>query len=82
MAEHAGLREAARLEVVFAILFNRPTPLEGAERLRNRVRMFAGESLAAVPEEQQEVFFECVEKQVRGELGSGLSTLARRCAQA
>jgi trans-aconitate methyltransferase len=68
IAEYAGLLEAAGLEVVFAILFDRPTPLEGAEGARNWVRMFAGAALATVPEGQQEAFFERVENHVRGEL--------------
>jgi trans-aconitate methyltransferase len=68
IAAYAGLLEAAGLEVVFAILFDRPTPLEGAEGIRNWMRMFARETLAAVPEGQQEAFFECVEAHVRGEL--------------
>jgi trans-aconitate methyltransferase len=43
IAEYAGLLEKHGLEVSYAILFNRPTPLEDGERgLRNWLEMFGG----------------------------------------
>lgn len=68
IAEYAGKLEAAGLEVVFAALVDRPTPLEGDDGLRNWVRMFASDVLAAVPEEKREAFFELVETAERAAL--------------
>lgn len=41
IAEYAPMLESRRLEVTFAVLFDRPTPLEGGEQgLRNWLEMF------------------------------------------
>jgi trans-aconitate 2-methyltransferase len=51
IAEYAGLLESNGLEVTFAHLFDRPTPLENGESgLANWYRMFGGSFLAALPE--------------------------------
>jgi trans-aconitate methyltransferase len=65
VAEYAGLLEAAGLEVRHASLFDRPTPLEGADGLRAWVRMFAGQALAALPEERHEEFLAATEAAAR-----------------
>lgn len=40
LAEYTALLESAGFEVTYAWLFDRPTPLEGPEGLKNWVRMF------------------------------------------
>jgi trans-aconitate methyltransferase len=65
IAEYAGLLEAAGLEVRFAHLFDRPTPLEGAEGLRNFVRMFANVALDSVPAARHDEFLAAVEAAAR-----------------
>jgi hypothetical protein len=68
VAEYAGLLEAAGLEVTFATLFDRPTPLEGEHGLRDWLKMFAGSVLAAVPAERRAEFLRAVENAARPEL--------------
>jgi trans-aconitate methyltransferase len=68
VAEYACLLEATRLEVTFAALFDRPTPLQGENGLRDWVKMFAGSVLAAVPAERREEFLRAVEDVARPEL--------------
>jgi trans-aconitate methyltransferase len=68
IAEYAGLLEGAGLEVRLALLFDRPTPLEGEDGLRAWVRMFASASLEAVPGQRREEFLAAVEDAARPEL--------------
>lgn len=69
LAEYASLLERVGLEVTFATLFDRPTPLEGGETgLRSWVTMFGGQILAAIPGDRREEFFRRVEDESRGEL--------------
>jgi trans-aconitate methyltransferase len=65
VAEYAGLLEAAGLEVRLAMLFDRPTPLQGADGLRAWVRMFAGSVVANVPQERCEEFLNALEEAAR-----------------
>jgi trans-aconitate methyltransferase len=65
VAEYAGLLEAAGLEVRFAHLFDRPTPLEGSAGLRNWVRMFAGIVLGSVPAARHDEFLAALEAAAR-----------------
>jgi trans-aconitate methyltransferase len=65
VAEYATLLEAVGLEVRFAVLFDRPTPLEGDAGLRRWVEMFAGAALGAVPAERRDDFFRAVEDAAR-----------------
>jgi trans-aconitate methyltransferase len=65
VAEYAGLLEKYGLEVTFATLFDRPTPLEGENGLRNWVEMFGGPFLALIAPERREAFFGRVENQLR-----------------
>jgi trans-aconitate methyltransferase len=65
VGEYSGLLEATGLEVRFAVLFDRPTPLEGEAGLRDWVRMFAGGMLEGVPAERREEFLRAVEEAAR-----------------
>jgi trans-aconitate methyltransferase len=68
LSEYATLLEAAGLEVRSAVLFDRPTPLEGADGLRNWVKMFRGMTLEALPAERREEYLLAVEAAARPEL--------------
>lgn len=62
VGEYSSLLERHGLEVTFAILFDRPTPLEDAgSGMRNWIKMFAGSFLAAVPLERREEFIQNAE---------------------
>lgn len=57
VAEYSALLEQCDLEVVFAALMDRPTPLEDGEAgLQNWIKMFAGSFCAAVPSAKREAF--------------------------
>ena len=71
IAEYATLLEAEGLEVRFATLFDRPTPLEGEQGLRHWIRMFGGRFLNTVPPARQEAFFSQVEEIARPDLFQG-----------
>lgn len=69
VAEYAGVLERAGLEVTFALLFDRPTSLEGGEDgLRAWVEMFGGYYLAQVPAERREKYLRRIEDEVRAAL--------------
>src|SRR5262249_2250071 len=68
VAEYAGLLEKHSLEVTFATLFDRPTPLEGESGMRHWVEMFAGPYLAHVPPELREAYFQAAEDRLRPSL--------------
>jgi trans-aconitate methyltransferase len=53
VGEYAALLERHGLEVTFAALFDRPTPLDGEDGLRAWFRMFADGVLAALPAERR-----------------------------
>ena len=61
IAEYAQLLEDSGLETTFATLFDRPTPLQGRDGMRDWIKMFGGTYLSQVPAEQQEAFFSRVE---------------------
>jgi trans-aconitate methyltransferase len=66
VAEYARVLERAGLEVTFALLFDRPTPLEGGEAgLRAWVEMFGGYYLTRVPRECREEYLRRVEDALR-----------------
>lgn len=57
VGEYSMLLEARGLSVVFASLFDRPTPLEDARQgMRQWLRMFGGDFLGKLPPEWQERF--------------------------
>jgi len=63
VGESASLLEANGLEVNFAVLFDRPTPLESGERgLRSWLEMFAGFAMIAVAPEQRDEFLRSAEQ--------------------
>jgi trans-aconitate 2-methyltransferase len=65
VAEYASLLEREGLEPTTALLFDRPTPLEGPEGLRNWVRMFAAGAIDAVGAERREAFLTRLEETAR-----------------
>jgi trans-aconitate methyltransferase len=66
LAEYASLLEKHSLEVTYALLFDRPTPLEDGERgLRNWLNMFGGPITEKVPKERQESFLEEIQREAR-----------------
>jgi trans-aconitate methyltransferase len=69
IAEYAGLLEKHRLEVTYAILFDRPTPLEDGERgLRNWLKMFGGSFLGQLSADQSETTVAAIEQEARSAL--------------
>jgi trans-aconitate methyltransferase len=68
VGEYARLLEKHGLEVVYAVLFDRPTPLEGEAGLRHWIEMFAHSVLNIVPEGQRTEFLRRVEEQLRPHL--------------
>lgn len=66
IAEYSGLLEKHGLEVTYATLFDRPTPLEdGARGLRNWLEMFGGSFRDQFSPEQREHAFAAVEREAR-----------------
>ncbi len=73
IAEYSQLLERHGLEVTWAALMDRPTTLEDGEAgLRNWLKMFAEQVLAAVPSARLEKFFSRMESRLRVQLyGNG-----------
>jgi trans-aconitate methyltransferase len=65
VSEYATLLESAGLEVRFASLFDRPTPLEGPDGLKSWVRMFVRGVLDAVGAGREGEFLQAVEDAAR-----------------
>src|SRR5436190_18459317 len=65
VGEYATLLETAGLEVRFATLFDRPTPLEGPDGLKSWVRMFARGVLDAAGPKGERDFLRAVEEAAR-----------------
>jgi trans-aconitate 2-methyltransferase len=65
LGEYAALLEAGGLETTFATLFDRPTPLQSEDGMRQWVAMFAGGLLDAVPAGAREHFLTRVEAELR-----------------
>lgn len=69
VGEYSFLLERHGLEVLFARLFDRVTPLDdGKNGLRNWIRMFAGQFLAAAPEDHRDELIVKTEKMLRRDL--------------
>jgi trans-aconitate 2-methyltransferase len=68
IGEYSRVLEKAGFEVRFMQLFDRPTPLEGSEGLRNWLQMFAGGFLKHVAPQQMERFLHEVEVKARANL--------------
>jgi trans-aconitate 2-methyltransferase len=68
VSEYAGLLEKRGLEVQYAALFDRPTPLEGgAEGLRGFLNMFLPGPLEAISTESRNAFLNRLEERLRPE---------------
>jgi trans-aconitate methyltransferase len=66
VAEYAGLLEKNGFEVTYAILFDRPTPLDDGERgLRNWLEMFGASLVESLPEAKRGRLKEEIEEQLR-----------------
>jgi trans-aconitate methyltransferase len=80
VGEYASLLERHGLEVTFATLFDRPTPLEAETGLRDWLRMFAGMFLEQVPDDRRDALIDGVEQLARPTLygESGWSADYRR----
>jgi trans-aconitate methyltransferase len=69
IAEYSGLLEQHGLEVTYATLFDRPTPLEDGERgLRNWLNMFGGAFLDKLSPDHREQALAAVEQEARAAL--------------
>lgn len=68
IGEYAPLLERAGLEVTDAVLFDRPTALEGPDGLRHWIEMFVRDLVARVPADRREAFFRHVEDAARTHL--------------
>lgn len=69
IGEYAELLESHGIAVQFAVLFDRPTPLEGGDRgLANWIEMFGRFALEQVPPDRREEFFELMESHARPHL--------------
>ena len=72
LSEYATVLEKAGLEVRSALLFDRPTPLEGEAGFVNWVKMFGRWALESVPEDRREDFLRAAEDAARPRLyGAG-----------
>ncbi|HKE08546.1 MAG TPA: methyltransferase domain-containing protein [Candidatus Acidoferrum sp.] len=66
VAEYAGLLERNGFEVTYAILFDRPTPLDDGERgLRNWLEMFGASFTEGLPDTKRGRLKEEIEEQLR-----------------
>jgi trans-aconitate methyltransferase len=68
IGEYVALLERAGLEVTFATLFDRSTPLEGEAGMRDWFAMFLSDLLSRVPPERRHAFLELIERELRPEL--------------
>jgi trans-aconitate methyltransferase len=69
IAEYSALLERNGFEVTYAILFDRPTPLEDGERgLRNWVDMFGASFMLPLSDAQKSALCEEIENQARPKL--------------
>lgn len=69
VGQYAPLLERHGLEVGYATLFDRPTPLEDGEQgLCNWLQMFAGGILASLDKGRREEVYSAVERQLRSSL--------------
>jgi trans-aconitate 2-methyltransferase len=69
IGEYANLLEAQGFDVIYAVLFDRPTPLaEGETGMANWIRMFASNFLVGLSSDQQVQVIREVEKSLQGKL--------------
>ncbi len=65
IGEYGSLLEKQGLQLTFAILFDRPTPLEGEQGMQNWIRMFGNSFLNAFPADTQNSILTDIEQQLR-----------------
>ncbi|MGE5191659.1 MAG: class I SAM-dependent methyltransferase [Deltaproteobacteria bacterium] len=68
IAEYSGILERHGLEVTFATLFDRPTPLEGEDGLRKWFQMFGGSLLDRLEPRDSEACLTALEADLRPSL--------------
>lgn len=69
IGEYVTLLEAQGFDVIYAVLFDRPTPLaEGEAGMANWIKMFASNFLLGISSEQQVQVIQEVEKSLQGKL--------------
>ena len=69
ISEYTTLLEARGFEVTFALLFDRPTPLEDGERgMQNWLEMFASSLLEGISAEAKQEIFAAIERELRPQL--------------
>jgi trans-aconitate 2-methyltransferase len=68
VGEYASLLESVGFGVTFATLFDRPTPLEGEDGMKNWLRMFGASILDKLPHDRREDLLAAVESHVRPHL--------------
>ncbi len=68
VGEYAALLEEAGFRVVFAALFERPTPLAGEDGMAEWIRMFVKTPFARVPEGEREAVISEAAEALRSEL--------------
>jgi trans-aconitate methyltransferase len=68
IGEYATLLEKYNLNVSYAVLFDRPTPLEGEDGMRNWIKMFCESMFKGVPEHVQEEALQGIEAKLRSKL--------------
>jgi trans-aconitate methyltransferase len=77
ISEYGAILEANGLELRHAMLFDRPTPLDGGEAgLRNWVRQFGMHVFEVVPEAQREAVLRDCEARLRAKLWDGKQWVA------
>lgn len=66
IAEYAAVLEQQGFDVIYAVLFDRPTPLEHADAgMANWIKMFASRFLTGLSEEQQTQVIQAVEQRLK-----------------
>lgn len=70
IGEYASLMEEAGFRVIYAQHFDRPTPLEGANGLRNWIQMFGNQLFINVPDSAKEEIISKVDHKLEKELYS------------
>ncbi len=68
LGQYAALLEAGGFAVELAMLFDRPTPLDGDAGLLNWLQMFRPAALDAIPADRRDAFVAALEGRARGTL--------------
>lgn len=68
IAEYSILMEEVGFRITFAQHFDRPTPLDGDNGLKNWIQMFGSQLFAGVPEESREAIITNVENRLKDRL--------------